>query len=147
MKKILRFFGETFYELLLNKTLVLIAISLIGLGVWQVGADRLVTTFGMIAFFFSLGFIAFCWLQGLILRAVDKELWQSLQDSAYGGRGFLRSKQGLYLLIAAVFILVLMVIALATGNAPYMAATIILIALSVLYILLFFFGARLFHKE
>ena len=140
-KKILRFFGETFYELLLSKTLVFIVLPIISLAAWQLGDDELVPVFGMIAFYISLGAIMFCWLQGLFLRAVDKDLWQSLRNNAYGGKGFLRSKQGLYLCVAATILLLSTVAMLLSGeNSPAPGLLVVLDVLAILYLALFIIG-------
>ncbi len=50
MKRVIAFLAETFYELLLNKTIVFIALPLLFLAAWQIGEDEIVRVFGMILF-------------------------------------------------------------------------------------------------
>ena len=81
MKKIAVFFAETFYELFLNKTIVFIFLPIISLSAWQIGADDIVSMFGLITFFCSVIWILFCLLQGWILFRLDRQRWPAQTEA------------------------------------------------------------------
>lgn len=144
MKRVIAFLAETFYELLLNKTIVFIALPLLFLAAWQIGEDEIVRVFGMILFFCSVGWLLFCLLQGWILRQTDNERWQALRDSANDGKPFYLTKNAWYLGIVAILLLVAsigMLLSRTPSPAPWLLA--ILDMLSVIYLV--WFISRLMH--
>lgn len=141
MKKIAVFFAETFYELFLNKTIVFIFLPIISLSAWQIGADDIVSMFGLITFFCSVIWILFCLLQGWILFRLDRQRWQSLRDSANGGRPFLQTRNAWYVGIVSVMMPVLSICMLLSHTAsPSLLLLVILDVLSVVYLVLFIRG-------
>ena len=125
MKRIIAFLAETFYELLLNKTIVFIALPLLFLATWQIGGDEIVQVFGMILFFCSVGWVLFCLLQGWILRQTDNERWQALRDSANDGKPFYLTKNAWYLGLVAILLLVAsigMLLSRTPSPAPWLLA-------------------------
>lgn len=144
MKKIIVFLAETFYELLLNKTIAFIALPLLFLSIWPIAGDEIVRVFSMILFFCSVGWLLFCLLQGWILRQTDNERWQALRDSANDGKPFYLTKNAQYLGIVAILLLVVsicMLLSRTPSPAPWMLA--ILDILSVIYLV--WFISRLLH--
>ncbi len=144
MKRVIAFLAETFYELLLNKTIVFIALPLLFLAAWQIGEDEIVRVFGMILFYCSVGWLLFCLLQGWILRRMDNERWQALRDSANDGKPFYLTKNAWYLGIVAILLLVAsigMLLSRTPSPAPWLLA--ILDMLSVIYLV--WFISRLMH--
>ena len=144
MKRVIAFLAETFYELLLNKTIVFIALPLLFLAAWQIGEDEIVRVFGMILFYCSVGWLLFCLLQGWILRRMDNERWQALRDNANDGKPFYLTKNAWYLGLVAILLLVAsisMLLSRTPSPAPRLLA--ILDMLSVIYLV--WFISRLMH--
>lgn len=144
MKKIIVFLAETFYELLLNKTIAFIALPLLFLATWQIGGEEIIRVFGMILFFCSVGWLLFCLLQGWILRQTDNERWQALRDSANDGKPFCLTKNAWYLGLVAILLPVAslgMLLSHTPSPSPWLLA--ILDMLSVIYLV--WFISRLMH--
>ena len=144
MKKIIVFLAETFYELLLNKTIAFIALPLLFLAAWQIGGEEIIRVFGMLLFFCSVGWLLFCLLQGWILRRMDNERWQALRDNANDGKPFYLTKNAWYLGLVAILLLVAsigMLLSRTPSPAPWLLA--ILDMLSVIYLV--WFISRLMH--
>ena len=146
MKRVIAFLAETFYELLLNKTIVFIALPLLFLAAWQIGEDEIVRVFGMILFYCSVGWLLFCLLQGWILRQMDNERWQALRDNANDGKPFCQTKNAWYLGLVAILLPVAsigMLLSRTPSSAPWLLG--ILDILSVIYLV--WFISRLLHVK
>ena len=134
----MKFLTETFYELLLNKTIVFIVVPLVCFAAWFLGDDEIINVFGMIGFFFAIGFAVLCYLNGLLLRALDKERWQAVRDNAHGGGSFFRTPGAWILGIFGLLLLISTVGMLVSGTQPpSFIALIVLDVLAVIYIVLF----------
>ena len=134
----MKFLTETFYELLLNKTISFIVVPIVCFAAWFLGDDEFIRMFGMIGFFFAIGFAVLCYLNGLLLRALDKERWQAVRDNAYGGRSFFRTPGAWILGIFGVLLLISTVGMLVSGTQPpSLIALIVLDAFAVIDIVLF----------
>ena len=137
MKRVIAFLAETFYELLLNKTIVFIALPLLFLAAWQIGEDEIVRVFGMILFYCSVG-----WL----LHQTDNERWQALRDSANDGKPCCQTKNAWYLGLVAILLPVAsigMLLSRTPSPAPWLLG--ILDILSVIYLV--WFISRLLHVK
>lgn len=141
MKKVLRFFAETYYELLLNKAIVFIALLIAGFIMWTYGGEKIIRVFGMIGTIAAAAFALFCWLHGWILYALDREQWKKIRANANGGKPFLRTKQALVLAVFAVLLLITTVYTLIKG-APgdFTWQWILFDIFAVIYLVCFFLG-------
>ena len=134
----MKFLTETFYELFLNKTIVFIVVPIVCFAAWFLGDDEIINMFGMIGFFFAIGFMVLCCLNGLLLRALDKERWQAVRDNAYGGGSFFRTPGAWILGIFGLLLLISTVGMLVSGTQPpSFIALIVLDVLAVIYIVIF----------
>ncbi len=141
LKKIVHFFADGFFEMLLNNTIHFILWPLAFFLLWCIGS-----LFGKISFFFSLGFVAIFLLQGPILHAMDPDRYNELLAKANGGKPFLQTRPAVYLFFAAVLVLITCIVTFVSeaksDNLPFL---IVLAVLSAGYIGLFLFSA--FRKK
>lgn len=141
MKKVLRFFAETYYELLLNKTIVFIVLLIAGFVLWMSGDNELLSVFGKIGTIAVAAFTLFCWLHGWILYALDRERWKTIRAEANGGKPFLRTKPALVLAVFALLLLITTVFTLFKGDSgDFSRQWILSDVLAVVYLVCFFLG-------
>ena len=141
MKKVLCFFAECYYELLLNKSIIFIVLLIVGFIMWTEGDDELSRVFGMIGTIAVAAFALFCWLHGWILYALDREKWKRTRANANGGKSFLRTKQALILAICVVLLMITTVNTLIKGDpGDFTWQWILFDIFAVIYLVCFFLG-------
>ena len=143
MKKVICFFAEAYYGLLLNKTIAFIVLLLLEFFFWTDGneEDDLFSLFGKIGMIMTAAFMLFCWIHGWILYALDREKWTELRAEANGGKPFLRTKQALVLAVFALLLVITTIYTLAVGEqSSFTVQWIVLAALSVIYLVCFILG-------